>query len=102
MDIPYYISENIDTTFDTAHSIMADINDLDGQIADLQGRRHNKCATLASITATLLCLVSIDSGMFHGRKHKMPLIKLYRKAYGGDLIEAKNIVEEYIEPGELV
>jgi ribosomal protein L7/L12 len=101
MDISYYISENIDTQFDLAASINADIDDLDEQIAKLQDRRHGKCVTLASCIATVLCLVTVDHLRHVGNKHKVPLIKLYRKAYGGGLKEAKDAIESYVEVGEL-
>ena len=98
MDIPYYVSDNIDMQFSSCHDIKTDLDDFEDQIEKLQQRAFVKRAQIAACVATLICLCRTNYEQLNGNKHKIEIIKLYRTAYGCGLKEAKETVEQYLEP----
>lgn len=92
------ITLKIEDCFSTTHSYMNDIYDLNAEIKQLVYKRNALRTDLYNQFITLLCLVTTNSRVFNGNRHKVSLIKLHRAVTDTGLKESKELLEIFIDP----
>lgn len=90
------VVDQIDDLFDTSNNQVAEFDAIDEQIRSLTNQKHHLQNDMKEVFIQLLCLVTVDVHMFCGRNHKVPLIRIHRKAHECGLRESKDAVEEFV------
>jgi len=95
------IVSEIESMFTDLCSYEKQVHDINEQIRRLTNRKNALLSDMRSDFIKLLCLVAVDTRMYNGKQNKIPLVRLHRTIHGSCLKDAKDIVEQFVDPQDI-